>query len=168
MTPPRRWQASITLTRDETVSLNSGVATGVLVGAIAAAGVASAQIAVSNGWVRAAPAGAPTAAAYVTLRNRGAKPDRLLGGTTPAAASLGVHSMSMAGAIMRMRRLDRGLPLAPGARADLQPGGDHLMLTGLTHPLKVGDRVPVTLRFERGGKVALSLPVLAAPPKPPG
>lgn len=150
------------------MSLNSCAALAALVGALAVGEVASAQVTVSNGWVRATPAGAPTAAAYVTLRNRGAKPDRLLGGATPAAASLGVHSMSMAGGIMRMRKLDAGLPLAPGATADLQPGGDHLMLTGLTHPLMAGDRVPVTLRFERGGKVALTLPVLAAPPKPPG
>lgn len=150
------------------MSLKTYAMVAAAVGALASGSEACAQVAVSDGWVRLPPTGAPTAAAYLTLRNRGAQPDRLLGGATPVAASLGVHSMSMAGGVMLMRKLDAGLPLAPGARAELKPGGDHLMLTGLAHPLKAGDRVPVTLRFERTGKVALTLPVLASPPRPQG
>lgn len=123
-----------------------------------------AAVKIADGWVRAPPRGAPTAAAYLTLTNPGRAPDRLLGATTPAAENAGVHSMSMVGGVMRMRALDAGLPLPGGASVRLQPGGDHLMLTGLKQPLTVGSRVALTLRFQRAGEVRVSLPVRAAPP----
>lgn len=128
------------------------------------AGPAAAQVAITDGWVRATPAGVPTAAAYLTLTNRGRAPDRLLSARTSAAASAGVHTMSMTGGIMRMRPVEGGLPLPPGGAVTLSPGGDHLMLMGLKRPLPPGARLSLTLRFERAGVVKLSLPVRAAPP----
>ena len=131
-----------------------------LTAALLAPGIACAQVEVVGGWVRPPPAGAPTAAAYLTLVNRGKAPDRLVGAATPAASGLSMHSMSMAGGIMRMRKMN-GLALPPGARVTLQPGGDHLMLTGLKRSLRPGDRVPVTLRFAQAGEVRATLPVQA-------
>jgi copper(I)-binding protein len=124
---------------------------------------ANKPIAVSDGWVRATPNGATTAAAYVTLTNRGQAPDRLLGGETPAARSLQVHEMSMANGVMHMAEVKGGAAIAPGASLKLQPGGWHIMLVGLKAPLKAGDKVAVTLRFEKAGAVVLTLPVKDAP-----
>ena len=54
--------------------------------------------------------------------------------------------------VMRMRALD-ALDLPPGAEAKTRHGGEiHLMLHELKAPLAVGDRFPLTLRFERGGE----------------
>ncbi len=112
------------------------------------------EIIVSHPWIAAPPMGAPTAAGYVTLKNLGDTPDVFLGASTSAAASLAVHTMSMTGGIMRMRPLNGGLGLAPGATVSMKPmGGLHLMLTGLKHPLTVGERVPATLRFAHAGAV---------------
>jgi copper(I)-binding protein len=60
---------------------------------------------------------------------------------------------------MTMRPLDNGLTIEPGKTVKLAPGGYHLMLLDLKSPLKRGDKVPVTLEFEKAGKVKLSFDV---------
>jgi copper(I)-binding protein len=52
-----------------------------------------------------------------------------------------------------------GLTIEPGKTVKLAPGGYHLMLLDLKSPLKRGDKVPVTLEFEKAGKVRLSFDV---------
>ena len=51
------------------------------------------------------------------------------------------------------------MPIEPGKTVKLAPGGYHLMLMDLKTPLKQGDKVPLTLEFEKAGKVTLSLDV---------
>jgi copper(I)-binding protein len=116
---------------------------------------------IGHPWIRATPNGAPTAAAYLTVSNRGRAPDRLLGGGSPDAAAIEPHSMSMAGGVMRMRRLAEGFAIAPGATLSLAPGGDHLMLIGPRRPFRVGDKVPVTLKFAGAGSVKVEFAVEA-------
>jgi copper(I)-binding protein len=60
---------------------------------------------------------------------------------------------------MTMRPLDKGLAIEPGKTVKLAPGGYHLMLMDLKGPFKQGDKVPVTLEFEKAGKVTLSFDV---------
>jgi hypothetical protein len=91
------------------------------------------------------------------IRNTGSTPDRLLSASTPAAASVEIHRMQMVqggqGEVMQMRAVP-SLEIAPGATVTMKhgtPDGHHLMLIGLTAPLKDGDRFPVTLTFEKAG-----------------
>jgi hypothetical protein len=116
-------------------------------------------IVVTDAWIRATPQGAPTAAAYLTITNKGATPDRLLGGETPVARTLQVHEMSMNNGVMHMAEIKGGAVIAPGASLRLQPGGWHIMLIGLKAPLVAGGKAPVTLHFEKAGTVKLVLPV---------
>jgi copper(I)-binding protein len=128
---------------------------------------------ISHPWIRATPPGAATAAGYLTITNRGSEPDRLLGGETPDANSLGVHEMSMNGPIMRMRPIPGGLLIAPGKSVTLSAGGNrHLMLVGLKRGLKAGDQVPTTLKFQKAGSVKVTFTVeqtggRVPPPKHP-
>ena len=55
--------------------------------------------------------------------------------------------------------LDKGLAIEPGKTVKLAPGGYHLMMFDLNSPLKQGDALPVTLQFEKAGKVKVSLDV---------
>ena len=65
--------------------------------------------------------------------------------------------------VMRMRQVD-GIALAPKASVKMRPGmGYHLMLVGLKRPLKDGEAFPMTLEFERAGKVEVKVVVQAAP-----
>jgi periplasmic copper chaperone A len=120
------------------------------------------DIMVMQPWSRATPPGASTGAGYLTVMNHGTLPDVLLGGSTPAAAKLEIHQTSMAGGIMTMRPAADGVPIPPGASVTFKPtGGFHLMLSGLTAPLKLGTRIPATLNFSRAGKLEIELTVEA-------
>jgi periplasmic copper chaperone A len=117
------------------------------------------DLVISQAWSRATPGGAKIGGGYLTIENRGAAPDRLIGGTWDANAKVEVHEMAMNNGVMTMRPLDQGLTIEPGKTVKLAPGGIHLMLFDLKSPFKPGDKVPVTLEFEKAGKVTFSLDV---------
>lgn len=70
--------------------------------------------------------------------------------------------------VMKMRPIDKGLTIEPGKTVKLAPGGYHLMMFDLKSPLKQGEKVPVTLEFEKAGKVTVSLDVQAVGAQGPG
>lgn len=113
---------------------------------------------VVGAWCRATPNGARTGACYATLTSIG-RDDRLASVTTPAADTAQVHEMRTEGDVMRMKEAEGGLPLPEGRRVVLAPGGAHVMLTGLAAPLKTGDRVRLTLEFDRTDALVLDVPV---------
>ncbi|MDZ4374689.1 MAG: copper chaperone PCu(A)C [Phenylobacterium sp.] len=117
-------------------------------------------VAVADPWCRATPVGAPAAGCFMPLTSTG--PNRLTAVQSPASARGEIHTMDMAGGVMRMRELSGGLALPAGAAVALKPGGLHVMLVGLKAPLKVGERVRLTLRFETGGALTVEAPVRAA------
>jgi len=121
--------------------------------------VKAGDLVITQAWSRATPGGAKIAGGYLTIENKGSAPDRLIGGTGEVASKIEVHEMSMKDGVMTMRFLDKGLAIEPGKTVKLAPGGYHLMMLDLKSPLKQGDKVPVTLEFEKAGKVTLSLDV---------
>jgi copper(I)-binding protein len=116
-------------------------------------------------WTRAAGRG-QQGAGYLTIRNSGAA-DRLLAASSPAAQRMELHTHLRDGDVMRMRPV-ADIPIPAQGVVTLQPGGLHLMLIGLTQALELGQRVPVTLRFERAGEVTVELSVQAAGARGPG
>jgi hypothetical protein len=129
--------------------------------------VKAGDLVISQPWSRATPAGAKVASGYLTIENNGTAPDRLLGGTADVAAKVDVHQMATADGVMMMRSLNDGLTLPPRAAVKLAPGGYHLMLAGLMHPLKQGDNVSTVLKFEKAGTVAVTFKVLGVGAKGP-
>jgi copper(I)-binding protein len=121
--------------------------------------VKAGDLVISQAWSRATPGGAKIGGGYLTIENKGAAADRLVGGSADVAGKLEVHEMDMNNGVMTMRPLDKGLVIAPGKTVKLAPGGYHLMLMDLKGPLKQGDKVPVTLEFEKAGKVKLAFDV---------
>jgi hypothetical protein len=121
--------------------------------------VKAGDLVISQAWSRATPGGAKIGGGYLTIENRGSTADRLIGGSADVAGKVEVHEMSMKNGVMTMRPLDNGLTIEAGKTVKLAPGGLHLMLFDLKSPLKQGDRMPVTLEFEKAGKVTVSLDV---------
>lgn len=126
------------------------------------------DLVITQPWSRATPGGAKVAGGYLTIENKGSAPDRLIGGSAEIAGKLSVHEMAIDNGVMKMRALDKGLAIEPGKTVKLAPGGFHLMLEELKGPLKQGDKVPVTLEFEKAGKVQLSLDVQGVGAQAPG
>ena len=121
--------------------------------------VKAGDLVITQAWSRATPGGAKIGGGYLTIENKGSAPDRLIGGSADIAGKVEVHEMAMNNGVMTMRPLDKGLTIEPGKTAKLAPGGYHLMMFDLKGPLKQGDKLPVTLEFEKAGKVTISLDV---------
>jgi copper(I)-binding protein len=121
--------------------------------------VKAGDLVITQAWSRATPGGAKIGGGYLTIENKGAAPDRLIGVAGEVAGKIEVHEMAMKDGVMTMRPIDKGLTIEPGKTVKLAPGGYHLMMFDLKSPLKQGDKVPVTLEFEKAGKVTVSLDV---------
>lgn len=114
---------------------------------------------VKDAWVRGTVPAQRSTGAFMQLTSPAGA--TLTGASSPAAEAVELHEMSMDKGVMRMRPLPR-LDLPSGQSVELKPGGYHLMLLGLKHPLAADGSVPLTLRFEQGGKqdsLELQLPV---------
>ena len=122
----------------------------------------SPELQISDAWARETVAGQPATAAYLTIANNGSGADRLVAVDAPAPATATVHESSNAGGVTRMRPIGAGLDVPARTTVRLTPGGTHVMITGLTSPLEPGDRLTLTLRFERSGERAVEIPVRSA------
>lgn len=130
--------------------------------------VKAGDLVISQAWTRATPSGAKVGGGYLTIQNKGTAPDRLVGGSTDVAGKVEVHEMATTNGVMTMRGLDKGLAIEPGKTVKLAPGGYHIMMMELKSPLKQGDKVPMTLRFEKAGNVSVSLDVHGVGAQGPG
>jgi periplasmic copper chaperone A len=130
--------------------------------------VKAGDLLISQAWSRQTPSGAKVAGAYLTIENKGTTADRLVSGSTDVAGRFEIHEMAMEGGVMKMRPLDNGIAIDPGKTVKLAPGGYHVMLMDLKSQLKQGDKVPVTLQFEKAGKVNVSLDVQGVGAQAPG
>jgi copper(I)-binding protein len=113
---------------------------------------AFAQIQVEKPWVRATAPGAKVGGGYMLIRNQGAAADKLVAASSPAAGKVELHVHVNEGGVMRMREVP-GYGVPAKGTFELKPGGAHLMFMDLKAPFKEGDRLPVTLRFEKAGEV---------------
>ncbi len=117
----------------------------------------AADIKVDDAWARPTLGQARNGAAYLTITTTGA-PDRLVAASAPVAGKTELHSMTMNNNVMQMRPVD-AIQVTPGTDVKLQPGGLHIMLLDLKSPLKLGEKFPLTLKFERGGEVQVQVEV---------
>ncbi|MGY3035678.1 copper(I)-binding protein [Bradyrhizobium sp. USDA 4354] len=134
----------------------------------AAADVKAGDLMISQAWSRATPGGAKVAGGYLTIENKGTAADRLVSVSADIAGKAEIHEMAVDNGVMKMRPLEKGLVIDPGKTVKFAPGGYHLMLQELKGPFKQGDKVPVTLQFEKAGKVAVSLDVQGVGAQAPG
>jgi len=113
---------------------------------------ALAQVQIEKPWARATAPGATIAGGYMVIRNQGAAGDRLVSASSPAAAKVELHVSSNDHGIMKMREV-AGYDVPPKGKFELKPGGAHMMFMDIKHPFKEGEKVPVTLKFEKAGEV---------------
>jgi periplasmic copper chaperone A len=134
----------------------------------AAAPLGAGSLTLSGLWTTATPPGAPTAVAYLTIANNGALPDRLVAVSSPLASVGMLHRMDLTGSIASMQMVP-AIEIPARKAVTLAPDSFHIMFVTLKHPLKAGDTMPVTLIFEKAGRVDALLPVLPLGSKgPPG
>ena len=116
---------------------------------------------ISQPWTRATPATAQSAGGFLTVTNKGTTPDRLIAVRSAVSAKVEVHEVRMENNVMKMRELEKGLEIAPGATVMLKPGGYHIMFMGLKAPIAKDSEIPVTLVFEKAGSIDIALKAAA-------
>ena len=110
------------------------------------------NLVVAGAWIRQPAPGADVAAVYLSLENVGTRAVKLISVECPLASMAMMHETRESGGQSQMRGLN-AVSLAPGASTAFTPGGKHIMLQGLAHPLQVGERVPIVLVFAGGIKL---------------
>jgi copper(I)-binding protein len=138
------------------VLVHVAVFAAMLVLALPAARGDGTAVTVTEVWARATPPGARMGSIYLTLMSAGG--DRLLRASVPHAVSpeTQIHETVVAHDSNGVERMEMhavpSIELPANQAVELKPGGFHLMLTRLKRPLKPGERVRVTLTFERAGR----------------
>ncbi len=127
----------------------------------------AADIRIERPWSRVTPPGTPVGAGYMTIVNTADEPDRLTAAESPAAGRVQIHRSVKKDGNSSMVHQKDGVVVPPDGQLEFAPGGYHLMLMQLEDPLEEGDRVPVTLRFERAGRVEVELTVRSLTAGPP-
>jgi periplasmic copper chaperone A len=129
-----------------------------LVLSLAAAGAGETGLQIDRAWARATPGSATTGAAYFRIRSP--IDDRLISLASPVAAKAELHTHIEENGMMQMRAVEGGLPVKANEPLELSPRGKlHVMLVDLKVKLKVGDRFPLTLTFEKAGAREVSVRV---------
>lgn len=121
----------------------------------------SEHLTISHPWSRATASSQKVGAVFMTIATNGDRTDRLIGGESPDAETVQIHGHSMDGDVMRMRPVD-GVPIPATGEAVLEPGGFHVMLIGLKAPLFEETVIPLTLIFEKAGKVEIEVVIKEA------
>ncbi|KXU38903.1 hypothetical protein AXE65_11355 [Ventosimonas gracilis] len=113
---------------------------------------------IGHPWSRETPPNAQTAAAYLTIDNRGQQDDRLLSAETPAAARVELHEHVHKDGLMSMQQVAE-VRIPAGEEVKFAPNGLHLMLFSPSKHYQDGERFPLTLQFARAGKVEVEVVV---------
>lgn len=114
---------------------------------------------ISDAYARIVP-GAKSGAIYLMIENHETSDEHLLSVTTDAATMAEVHQSKVdAAGMASMTTVEGGLVIPAQTSVELQPGGTHIMLMGMTRKLKTGDVVSVTLTFGHAGVETLQVPV---------
>lgn len=122
------------------------------------AALAHAGIHVEDAYARASGTG--SVAVYFVIENHGPEADTLLSVTTDAAASATLHStVEETDGMTSMVPVAAGLTVPGMTSHALGPRGDHLMLMGLTRPLRDGDTFDLSLTFAREGEVRVTVTI---------
>lgn len=118
---------------------------------LATAPAAAAGVSVSDAWVRLPAVSGRPAAAYFTVMG-GAKPQTIVGVSSPSAKRGELHESAMTGGLMKMAPVTK-LAVGKGQMVKFAPGGKHVMLFDLDPALKPGATIKLNLQLA-GGEVA--------------
>ena len=119
-------------------------------------GHAAQPVSVSGAWSRATAPHQDSGVVYLSITAPAG--DTLTGASSPDAAQTMLHQVTHRGAMSGMADMG-SLTIPAGGTVRFAPGGDHVMLMGLKHPLKPGDHVGLDLIFARAGVVHVTAPV---------
>ncbi len=116
------------------------------------------DIKIENPYVRATPPNLPNSAVFMTLSNGSDKRLSLLKASSDVSEVVELHTHQMIDGVMKMYPVPE-IAIPAQGKTTLKPGGLHIMLIGLKHALKEGEKVTLTLEFSNGESQSITAPV---------
>lgn len=118
------------------------------------------ELQIAQPWSQELPPNAPTVAAYFVIHNSGTSADRLLSVDSPIAGTAQLHEHVKQNDLMKMQQV-QAVEIPPGGDVRFAPMAYHVMLLELKDRslLSDGKRFPLTLNFEKSGKVTVDVVV---------
>lgn len=101
-------------------------------------------------------------AAYLTIVNKGSEADQLVSANSDVAKAVELHNVKMENDVMKMFQVP-AIDVPANGKAELKRGSFHIMLIGIKRDLKVGEKVTLTLNFQKAGSVTFDAEVREAP-----
>ena len=105
-------------------------------------------LAVNDSWTKATDG--PMTGSFGTLVNSTDAEITVTGASSPVAGMVELHETTMVGGEMVMQPKPGGFVVPAGGSLALEPGGNHVMLMGLTGAIAPGQEVPITLTLSNG------------------
>ena len=125
----------------------------------APAAVKAGTMVIEAARTRVTPQGAPVAGGYLSIKNTGSEPDRLVSASIEIADVTEIHEMTNKDGVMIMRSLPDGLVIKPGETVELKPGSLHLMFIKPKRSMVEGEVLKGRLVFEKAGSVSVEFNV---------
>ncbi len=116
------------------------------------------SLSISQAWVRLMPPGQKITAAFMTIENNSGEEQIVVSATSDVAEVTEMHHMVYENGMMKMSKLDQ-IVIAPHAKAELVPGGMHVMLINLKKVLAKGEKVLLTLQLKDGSQAVVEAEV---------
>lgn len=120
------------------------------------------SLSVLQPWTRATAPSQKAGGVFLRIDNSGDQPDRLIAVESDMADVTSLHATIRDGDVMKMRAVEGGVEVPANGHVDLMPGGTHVMLIGLRERLVKDTTIPLTLVFERAGRLQINAVVEAA------
>ncbi|MFK7903127.1 MAG: copper chaperone PCu(A)C [Nitratireductor sp.] len=118
-----------------------------------------ADLEIKHPHARATLPNARVSGGYMSIKNNGTTPDRLIGVRVDFAGKSEIHEMKMDGDVMKMRELEKGLLLPAGETVELKSGGYHVMFMMMKEALKEDEKRKAILVFEKAGELEVTFKV---------
>lgn len=131
---------------------------GLWLGTVPSAWAQSKDVSAHDAWVREPAASRNVTAMFVVLENSGGAERSVVSVSTDAAEKAELHEMKMANGMMSMSPV-KAIPVPAHGKAELKPGGLHVMLFGLKGQPVAGQSLTLTLTLDDGTKVPVSATV---------
>lgn len=141
-----------------TVRLAPAAAVAAVMSAAAfAADYALGPLTIENPHARMTIPGRP-AAGYMRIRNTGGEADAIVSASSTMAERIEFHTHLMEGSVMKMRQVAK-VDVPAAGETEFAPGRFHLMIFGLNENVKPGGILPLTLTFEKSGRIEVEFAV---------
>ena len=122
----------------------------------------NAEISIEDHWARVTPSG--SGSVYMEIINSSNEDDRLLSASSDQAGIVMIHRSIRDGDISKMIHVHDGVFVPKKKSVKLKPGDYHLMLMNVNEDLSLGDKITVTLNFEKNNSITINPIAKLRPP----